>query len=88
MQILIHFIGALLIAYWVSRLTLRLRLAATPWRSLLASHALALVVALAALAVVKLPLHAFGLLQGAQMLAGQSLCLLLDAIRRNTPVKS
>lgn len=87
MQILIHFIGALLIAYLVSRLTLRLRLASTPWRSLLASHALALVSGLVGLAVVKQPLHAFGPLQGAQMLAAQTLCLLLDVIRRNTPVK-
>ena len=87
MQILIHFIGALLIAYVLSRVTMRVQLASSPWRALLASHMLAMVLALVGLAVVKLPLHAFGLLQGAQMLAAQSLCLLLDLIRRNTPVK-
>ncbi len=87
MQILIHFIGALLIAYVLSRLTLRIRLASGPWRSLLASHALALGVGLAGLAAVKGPLHGFGGVQLAQMLAAQTACLLIDAIRRNTPAR-
>jgi hypothetical protein len=85
MQSLIHFIGALILAYAISRLTRFLPLSPHPYRALFANHALAFALILGLLAVLRLPVHAFGLEQVAQAFLAQMVWLIMDAARQNWP---
>jgi len=85
MQILIHFIGALILAYALSRLTRFVPLATHPMRGLVISHLLALVLVLGLVAALRIPLHAFSIQQVWQVLLAQCVWLLVDVVRQNWP---
>lgn len=82
---LIHFIGAVLLAYLASRFIRLAPLAVRPWAGLTLAHLLSFAAVLALLAALRLPLHAFSTQQVYQAGLGQFAVFLIDAVRHNWP---
>jgi hypothetical protein len=85
MQILIHFVGALILAYFISRVILLLPLAVRRIWGLLLAHAITLALCLALVAAARAPMQAFAVQQLGELLAAQGFWLLFDLLRKVSP---
>lgn len=88
MAILMRVAGALIFAYFMSRLTLRLPNPYERFKALLFAHLLSLVALAALVAVVRVPANAFAPRQILIFAAAQIAWLFFDRIRRNYPQQS
>lgn len=85
MYIILRIVGALLLAYFASRLTLRLPNSSRRFRALIRAHALAFAVSATLIAVARFPLGVFSVRQLGILLAAQVTWLSIDQLRRNYP---
>ena len=85
MQILIHFVGALILAYFVSRTILLLPLATRRITGLLLAHAITLGLCLAPVVVIRAAMQAFAVQQVGELVAAQGFWLLFDLLRKVSP---
>lgn len=85
MYIILRVIGALLLAYFASRITLRLPNNSRRMRALIRAHALAFGVSAGLIAIARLPLEVFSVRQLGILLAAQITWLSVDQLRRNYP---
>lgn len=88
MYIVLRIVGALLLAYFASRLTLRLPNGSRRFRSLIRAHSQAFAISVAIIAVARVPLGVFSVRQLGILLAAQITWLSIDQLRRNYPENS
>lgn len=85
MSLPLQFVGALLLTFFISRITVRLPLPSHEMRRLLIAHAIAFVLAGALIMFVRGPHGHFSPLALAPVLAMQFVWLLIDRARHNLP---
>ncbi|MDP3906645.1 hypothetical protein [Novosphingobium sp.] len=85
LYIILRIAGALLLAYFMSRATLRLPNPSRRFRALLRAHALAFALSAAVIAIARFPLGVFSVRQLGILLAAQISWLSIDQLRRNYP---
>lgn len=85
MYIILRIAGALLLAYFVSRLTLRLPNRSRRFRALIRAHLLAFGLSSVVIMLARVPLGVFSPRQLLILLAAQVTWLSIDQLRRNYP---
>lgn len=85
MYIILRIVGALLLAYFVSRITLRFPYQSRRFRALMQAHGLAFVLCTVVVVAARMPLGVFSVRQLGVLLAAQITWLSVDQLRRNYP---
>lgn len=85
MPIIMRIVGALLLAYFISRLTLRLPNPSRRFKGLMYAHFLAWLGCCVIILLARLPLGVFAVRQTMILLAAQIFWLSVDQLRRNYP---
>lgn len=88
MQIILRIVGAVLLAYFVSRLTLRLPNPLKRFPALMLAHLLAFAINALIIMALRSPLNVFAPRQTLILLFAQIAWLLIDQMRGNHPARS
>ncbi len=85
MQTLTHFVGALILAYFISRVLLVVPLATRRITGLVLVHGITLGLCLALVIAIRAPMQAFAVQQLGELFAAQGFWLLFDLLRKVSP---